>query len=168
MSVEWGELFGLSVSPLETIVRGTAMYWFLFLLFRIVIRRRVGAVGMSDILLLVIIADASQNAMSGDYKSITDGCILVATIIAWNTCVDWLTYRSAAMQKLLEPPPLPLVDRGKVLRRNLRHEFVNEEELRAKLREHGVTDLAQVERATMESDGQVSVIKRKKGSEQFS
>jgi uncharacterized membrane protein YcaP (DUF421 family) len=168
MSIEWGELFGLSVSPLETIVRGTAMYWFLFLLFRIVIRRRVGAVGMSDILLLVIIADASQNAMSGDYKSITDGFILVATIIAWNTCVDWLTYRSAAMQKLLEPPPLPLVDRGKVLRRNLRHEFVNEEELRAKLREHGVTDYAQVERATMESDGQVSVIKRKKGSEQFS
>ena len=160
MSVEWGELFGLSVSPLETVVRGTAMYWFLFLLFRIVIRRRVGAVGISDILLLVIIADASQNAMSGDYKSITDGFILVATIIAWNTFIDWLTYRSAAMQKLLEPPPLPLVERGKVLRRNLRHEFVNEEELRAKLREHGVTDYAQVERATMESDGQVSVIKR--------
>lgn len=160
MSVEWSELFGLSVSPLESIVRGTAMYWFLFLLFRIVIRRRVGAVGISDILLLVIIADASQNAMSGDYKSITDGCILVATIVGWNYFVDWLTYASPALQKLLEPPPLPLVERGKVLRRNLRHEFVNEEELRAKLREHGVTDYAQVERATMESDGQVSVIKR--------
>jgi len=76
VSVEWSELFGLSVSPLETIVRGTAMYWFLFLLFRVIVRRRVGAVGISDILLLVIIADASQNAMSGDYTSITDGCIL--------------------------------------------------------------------------------------------
>ena len=163
MSVEWSELFGLSVSPLETIVRGTAMYWFLLLLFRIVIRRRVGAVGISDILLLVIIADASQNAMSGDYKSITDGCILVATIVGWNYFVDWVTYASPALQKLVEPAPLPLVDRGKVLRRNLRHEFVNEAELRAKLREHGVTDYAQVERATMEADGQVSVIKRKGG-----
>lgn len=161
MSVEWSELFSLSVSPLETIVRGTAMYWFLFLLFRVVIRRRVGAVGISDILLLVIIADASQNAMSGDYKSITDGFVLVATIVAWNTLVDWLTYRSPELQKVLEPPPLVLIDRGRLLRRHLRMEFVNEEELRAKLREHGVTDYAEVERATMESDGEVSVIKRK-------
>ncbi len=161
MSVEWSELFSLSVSPLETIVRGTAMYWFLFLLFRVVIRRRVGAVGISDILLLVIIADASQNAMSGDYKSITDGFILVATIVAWNTLVDWLTYMSPGLQKVLEPPPLVLIDRGKLLRRHLRMEFVNEDELRAKLREHGVTDYAEVERATMESDGEVSVIKRK-------
>jgi uncharacterized membrane protein YcaP (DUF421 family) len=168
MSAEWSELFGLSVSPLEMIVRGTAMYWFLFLLFRAVIRRRVGAVGISDILLLVIIADASQNAMSGEYKSITDGLILVATIVGWNTLIDWATYASPALQRLLEPPPLPLIQRGRLLHRHLRMEFVNEEELRAKLREHGVTDYAQVERATMESDGQVSVIKRKKESEQFS
>ena len=160
MSVDWGEIFGLSVSPLEIIVRGTAMYWFLFLLFRLVIRRRVGAVGISDILLLVIIADASQNALSGDYKSVTDGFILVATILAWNMLVDWLTYMSTTLQRLLEPPPLLLVDRGKVLRRHLRLEFVNEDELRAKLREHGITDYAEVEKAYMESDGEVSVIKR--------
>lgn len=162
MSVEWGELFGLSVSPLETMVRGTAMYWFLFLLFRIVIRRRVGAVGISDILLLVIIADASQNAMSGGYKSITDGFILVATIIAWNMLVDWLTYISPALEKVLQPPPLLLVDRGRVLHKHLRHEFVSEEELRAKLREQGVAEYAQVEKAYMENDGKVSVIKRKR------
>lgn len=161
MSVEWNEIFGLSVSPLETIVRGTAMYWFLLLLFRVVIRRRVGAVGISDILLLVIIADASQNAMSGDYKSVTDGFILVGTILAWNMLVDGLTYLSPVLQKILEPAPLVLIDRGRLLRRHLRMEFVNEEELRAKLREHGVTDYAEVEKATMESDGEVSVIKRK-------
>lgn len=161
MSVDWGEIFGLSVSPLEIIARGTAMYWFLFLLFRLVIRRRVGAVGISDILLLVIIADASQNALSGDYKSVTDGFILVATILGWNMLVDWLTYMSTTLQRLLEPPPLLLVDRGKVLRRHLRLEFVNEDELRAKLREHGITDYADVEKAYMESDGEVSVIKRK-------
>jgi uncharacterized membrane protein YcaP (DUF421 family) len=161
MSLEWSELFGLSVSPLELIVRGTAMYWFLFVLFRVVIRRRVGAVGISDVLLLVIIADASQNAMSGDYQSISDGMILVATILAWNMLVDWLTYASPRMEKLLQPAPLLLIDRGKVLRKHLRTEFVSEDELRAKLREHGVTEYAQVEKAHMESDGELSVIKRK-------
>ena len=159
--MDWQELFGLTVSPLALIVRGTAMYWFLFVLFRLVVRRRVGAVGMSDMLLLVIIADAAQNAMSGGYQSITDGCILVATIVGWNVVVDWLVYRSQAMQRLLEPSPLLLVDRGRVLRRHLRMEFVTEEELRAKLRERGVSDYAEVDKAYMESDGQVSVIRKR-------
>lgn len=163
MSLDWGGLFGLSLSPWELLVRGTAMYWFLFLLFRVVIRRRVGAVGISDVLLLVIIADASQNAMSGDYQSITDGFILVATILAWNMLVDWLTYVSPRMEKILQPAPLLLIDRGKVLRKHLRTEFVSEDELRAKLREHGVTDYSQVDKAHMESDGELSVIKRKGG-----
>lgn len=160
MTVQWAELFGFSVSPLEMLVRGSAMYWFLFLLFRVVVRRRVGAVGMADILLVVIIADASQNAMSGEYRSISDGMVLVATIIAWNTLIDWVTYLSPRVQRLLEPPPLLLIHRGRLQRRNLRVEFVSEDELRAKLRERGVKDYAEVDKAYMESDGEVSVLKR--------
>lgn len=160
MSLDWSELFGLSVSPLELIVRGTVMYLFLFAVFRIVVRRRVGAVGMADILVLVIIADAAQNGLSGDYRSVTEAFILVGTIIAWNTLIDWLNYRFSFLQKFLEPPPLLLIDDGRVLWRNLRHEFVSEDELRSKLREHGVTDYQQVKQAFMESDGQVSVIKK--------
>ena len=160
MSPDWNEIFGLSVSPLELIVRGTAMYLFLFFLFRVVIRRRVGSVGMADTLVLVIIADAAQNGMSGEYRSFTEGAILIVTIIVWNVLLDWLTYKSARLQKILEPPPLLLVENGRVLRRNLRVEFVSEDELRSKLREHGVTDYAQVAKAYMESDGEVSVIKR--------
>jgi len=162
MSVEWSELFGLGVSPLEMVVRGTAMYWFLFVLFRLVIRRRVGAVGISDILLLVIIADASQNAMSGEYRSISDGFVLVATIVAWNYCIDALAYLSPRLQKILEPPPLLLIRRGALLRRHMRHELVSEAELKGKLREHGVTDFAEVDRAWMESDGRITVIKRRR------
>ena len=145
MSVEWSELFGLGVSPLEMVVRGTAMYWFLFVLFR-----------------LVIIADASQNAMSGEYRSISDGFVLVATIVAWNYCIDALAYLSPRLQKILEPPPLLLIRRGALLRRHMRHELVSEAELKGKLREHGVTDFAEVDRAWMESDGRITVIKRRR------
>ena len=157
--MEWREVFGF-VSPLEMVVRGTAMYAFLFLLFRCVIRRRVGAVGISDLLLLVIIADASQNAMAGEYRSVSDGCVLVATIVFWNHFIDWLTYVSPRMQKILEPPPLLLVHRGRLLRRHLRAELVTEEELRSKLRESGVDSYAEIDRAYMESDGKVTVIRR--------
>jgi uncharacterized membrane protein YcaP (DUF421 family) len=160
MSLNWGEMFGINVSPLELIIRGTAMYLFLFLLFRVVVRRRVGAIGMADILILVIIADAAQNGMSGEYKSVTEGAILVATIIFWDQAIDWLNFRVPALRPWLEPPPMLLIQNGRVLHRNLRHEYVTEDELRSKLREKGVKDYSEVAEAHMESDGNVSVIKR--------
>jgi uncharacterized membrane protein YcaP (DUF421 family) len=158
--MDWSEIFGISVSPWELIIRGTAMYWFLFLIFRVVIGRRVGSIGMADILILVIIADASQNAMSGEYKSVTEGAILVGTIIAWNRIIDWLNFNVPRLRDWLEAPPLLLVENGRILHRNLRQEYVTEDELKSKLREQGVEDVRQVAKAHMESDGQVSVIKR--------
>ena len=160
MSVDWAELFRFSVPPAEMVVRGTAMYWFLFALFRVVVRRRVGAVGISDMLLLVIIADAAQNAMAGEYRSVSDGFVLVGTIVAWNQIIDWLAYTSPRLQKLLEPPPLLPVRRGQLMRKHMRHEFLSEDELKAKLREHGVEDYAEVDKAYMESDGAFTVIRR--------
>jgi uncharacterized membrane protein YcaP (DUF421 family) len=159
--INWSEIFGLSVSPLELVVRGTAMYLFLFIVFRVVIKRRVGAVGMADLLVLVIVADAAQNGMAGEYRTVTEGMILLATIIAWDVLIDFLTFRFPRIERLLEPPPLLLIDRGRILWRNLRKELVSELELHAKLREHGVTDPAEVDKAYMEPDGAVSVIRKK-------
>ena len=160
MTVDWAGMFGLSVPPLEIVIRGSAMYLFLFLMFRVVVRRRVGAVGMADILVLVIVADAAQNAMAGEYKSVTDGAILVGTILGWDMLIDWANWRFPALRGWLEAPPLLLVRNGRVIHRNLRHEFVTEDELESKLRQQGVKDVSEVAEARMESDGEVSVIKK--------
>ena len=159
--MDWGELFGLSVSPWELIVRGSAMYLFLFALFRVVVKRRIGAVGMADILILVIVADAAQNGMAGEYRSITDAFILVGTLIGWNMLIDWITFRFPSLQKLLEPPPLLLIDDGRVLHRHLRIELMSQSDLQTKLREHGITDPREVAKAYIEPDGQVTVLKKK-------
>ena len=158
---DWGELFGLSVSPWELIIRGSAVYWFLVIVFRFVLRRDTGSVGIADILLLVIIADAAQNAMAGEYRSITDGLILISTIIGWNVLIDWLSFRSVRLRRLFEPAPVQLVRDGRILRRNLRREYIAEEELMAKLREEGVDDVKEVKAAYFEADGAFSVIKKK-------
>jgi uncharacterized membrane protein YcaP (DUF421 family) len=160
MDVDWRALFELGVSPLELVIRGTAVYWFLFLVFRIVLRRDVGAIGVADVLLVVLIADAAQNAMAGEYRSISDGAVLVSTIIGWNLLIDWLAYRFAFLRRLLEPRPLPLVRDGRILHGNLRRELMTVEDLRGKLREHGVDDVAQVRVAHLESDGEMSVVSR--------
>jgi uncharacterized membrane protein YcaP (DUF421 family) len=152
-------IFALTVHPGELILRGTAIYWFLFLLLRFVLRRDIGSIGIADVLLLVLLADAAQNAMAGGYESVTDGWILVATIGGWNWLLDLAGYRFPLLRRFLEPRPLPLVRNGKLMHRNLRHEMISRDELMAKLREHGLERLDQVKLATMESDGEISIIK---------
>ena len=154
------DLFELTVAPWELMVRGTLTYWFLFCVFRFVLRRDVGSIGIADVLLLVLIADASQNAMSGGYETITDGAILVSTIVGWNWFLDWASFHSKAVRRIVEPPALWLVRNGQVHHRNLRREFISMDELQAQLRLNGVEDLAKVRSARMESDGQISVIKK--------
>ena len=156
---DFAALFELSLNPLELIARGTAMYWFLFLLFRFVLRRDVGSIAIADVLLLVLLADASQNAMSGGYETISDGIVLVLTIAGWNWLFDWLAFRSAWVRRVLEPKPLTLVSAGKPNRRNLRKEMISNDELMAALREQGVERVEDVKLATMESDGIISVVK---------
>jgi uncharacterized membrane protein YcaP (DUF421 family) len=152
-------LFHFGVNPLELMLRGTAVYWFLFVLFRFVLRRDAGSLGIADILLLVLIADASQNAMAGGYETVPDGFVLVATLIGWNWLLDWASFRFNAVRRFAEPPPLVLVRRGRILARNLRREFVTVPELMASLREHGIEKLADVKMARMEADGGISVIR---------
>lgn len=157
--IDWAGLFGLSMPVLEIIVRGSTIYWFLFCIFRFLIRHDVGSVGIADILILVLVADASQNAMAGEYKSIADGMVLIGTLIFWNMLLDWLAFRFPAFRRLAEPDTLVLVRNGRILLRNLRREFITEDELWAQLRKAGVERLDQVRIVTLEADGNFSVIR---------
>jgi uncharacterized membrane protein YcaP (DUF421 family) len=158
---DFASIFAITVNPLELVVRGTAVYWFLFLLLRIGLHRDVSSVGIADVLLLVLLADAAQNAMSGGYQSVTDGCILVGTIAGWNYFIDWLGFRVPAIQRLISPPPVPLIRNGKVIARNMRREMMTLDELKSSLRDQGIEDFAEIKVAYMESDGEVSVIRAK-------
>ncbi|MEO8626563.1 MAG: YetF domain-containing protein [Betaproteobacteria bacterium] len=109
----------------------------------------------------MIVADAAQNAMAGEYTSVTDGCILVATLMFWNIVVDFLSFRSARFRRFAEPSVLLLIKNGEMQRRNLRREFISPDELMSQLREQGIDKLAQVKRCYMEPSGTISVIKYK-------
>jgi len=156
------ELFAIHVPILELVLRGTLVYWLLFLIFRFVLRRDVGAVGIADILLLVIVADAAQNAMSGGYDTVTEGAILVLTIVAWNWLLDMLSYRIPAVRRFATPRELVLVRHGSPQLRNMRREYITMEELQQKLREQGIEKMAEVKLAYLEGDGQISVIRESK------
>ena len=159
--IDWSQLFTFTVSPIELVVRGTLTYFFLFCLFRFVVHRDVGGLGISDLLVLVIIADASQNAMAGEYKSIVDGFVLIGTVIGWSLLLNYLSFRFRAMRRFVLPRPVCLVRDGVKQERNLQRELINDEELREFLREHEIEDLREVRRAYLEPDGQVTVIRQR-------
>ncbi|HMI90140.1 MAG TPA: YetF domain-containing protein [Polyangiales bacterium] len=159
--MDWDQLFGVHVPLLELLIRASAVYWFLFLAFRFVLRRDIGALGVADILLVVIVADAAQNALAGEYKTISEGAIVIATIFAWNIFIDQMAFRFRWFERFARPSPRELVRDGRLLAHNLKRERMTSDELHEKLREHGVDRLADVRHAYLEGDGKVSVIQVK-------
>jgi len=158
MGVDWGKLFTFDTPILEIVVRGTVTYLAIFVMLRVVGRRETGSVGITNLLTVVLLADAAQNAMAGEYTSIPDGVLLVGTIVFWSWFLDWAKYQWPAFARMVEPSPLPLVLNGRLLRRNLRQEMITDSELMSQLRLQGVDDVAQVKRACIESDGRISVV----------
>lgn len=157
--MDWNSIFVPGVPFGETVLRGTVVYLFLFFMLR-VSRRETGGTGITDLLVVVLVADAAQNAMAGEYTSITDGLILVATIAFWDFLLDWLGYRFAVIERLLRPAPLLLIKNGRLLKQNMKRELIREEELMGQLREKGVSALEDVRKCYMEGDGRISVIRR--------
>lgn len=154
------ELFSFSLPVWEIILRGTVIYLSLVLLFRFVVRRDIGAVGIADLLVIVLIADASQNAMAGEYKTLADGLVLICTLLGWNVFLDWATYRFPLIKKFVEGDKLLLVENGRLVHRNLRKQLITEDELHAKLRGYGIEDLSEVKKVYLENDGDFTVISR--------
>lgn len=133
----WERIFIPQAPLLEILIRGTLTYLCLFALLRVLIKRRVGTLSISDLLLIVLIADAAQNAMAADFTSVPDGVLLCATIVAWSYLLDWLSFRFPRLRHWIEPSPLPLVRNGRLQRRNMRQELISDEELISQLRRQG-------------------------------
>lgn len=144
-------------SILEVVIRGTIMYLGMFALLR-VFRRQAGSVGIADLLVIVVIADAAQNGMAGDSKSITEALILISTIVLWDWFFDWLGFRSPFWGRILQPQPLLLIENGRFIKKNLDQELIKEDDLLAQLREQGIEKIDSVRKCFLESNGHFSVL----------
>ena len=153
-------VFALTLPVAELFLRGSVMFWFLVLVFRLVLRRDVGSMGITDFLFVVLLGDAAQNGMIGDGTSASDCVVLISTLVFWNVLIDWATWRFPAVEKLFAAKRLLLVRNGRCNRRNMRREFISDAELMSKVREAGLEDLSRVKAMYLESDGEISVIRQ--------
>jgi uncharacterized membrane protein YcaP (DUF421 family) len=159
-SIDLSELLIPTTSILEMFLRGTVMYLSLVLILRFIMIRRTGSISLADLLVLVVIADAAQNAFSKNYESVTEGLVLVLTIVGWDVALDRLGFKYRWFRHFLHSAPLLLVRDGKAIRRNMTDEALTMDELMRHIREQGIASIDQVKRAYLEDDGQISVIKK--------
>ena len=152
MDIDWGSLFVPSGSVIEVIIRGSTIYLTLFAVLRFLPRRTVAEAGTSDILIIVLIADAVQNGMAGEYRSITEALVLVGTLIGWAVAIDWLDHRFPHW-RLTGGEALPLIEDGKIVERNMRRQLITEDELMSQLRLHGLDSPRRVRKGFLEGDG---------------
>jgi uncharacterized membrane protein YcaP (DUF421 family) len=157
--VDWATLFIPSGSLAEIVIRGSIIYLAIFSALRFLPRRAIGGLSASDLLIVVLIADAVQNAMAGGYESVTEGVLLGAVIFGWATLIDWIDYRFPHLH-LAAAKPLPIIENGKLLYRNMKRDGITEDEVKSQLRLHGLDSTRDVEHAYLEGDGHFSVLLR--------
>jgi uncharacterized membrane protein YcaP (DUF421 family) len=154
------DLFVPGVSIAEKILRPIVIYLFLVVLLRIGGRRELAQMNAFDLVVLLMLANAVQNAIIGDDNSLLGGIIGGTTLIVLNLGVNWYLYRHPRVDRQIEGDPIPLVKDGQLLHHNLKQELITEQELLAMIRRQGVDSIEACSEVTLETSGVISVIQK--------
>jgi uncharacterized membrane protein YcaP (DUF421 family) len=152
-------LLGFGVSPWELVLRSVLIYVALLVALRIFGKREVGQVTLYDLVLILLVANAVQPAMTGPDNSLLGGLVIIAALVLLNFVVGQLD-RFGLFHRLLQPEPAIVVRDGQYLAGNMRREGVDREEVESAIREHGLEDVSQVQMAVLEPDGTISIVSR--------
>ena len=144
---------------MDAIVRGLVVYLFLMILFRIAGRRTLGSITNFDFVLLLIISEATQNAMIGNDYSVTNGFLVILTLVGLDIVLSYMKQRFPAMERYLDGLPLILVDQGRPLKELMHRARVDERDILAAAREkHGLERMDQIKYAILETNGMISIV----------
>lgn len=113
-----------------------------------------------DLVFLLLVTEAASHSL-GDFTSVADGIVMIVTLVALDYLANALSYRSSFFERLLLHRAVQIVRDGKLMRREMRREFLTEDELNAHLRSEGIEHIAEVKNAFVEADGRLTVIKAK-------
>jgi uncharacterized membrane protein YcaP (DUF421 family) len=152
------ELFKLGVPWWELIVRSFLIYAVFFVGLRLFGKRELGQFTIFDLVLVLLVANALQPAITGPDNSLTGGVIIILTLLLLNRLIAVLRSYWPAFDHLIEPPPTVVVEDGKLLKKNLEKEGLSESDVEMALREHGVDKIQSAKLAVLENDGSISVV----------
>jgi uncharacterized membrane protein YcaP (DUF421 family) len=140
-----------------TALRATLAYFYLLIIVRILGKREIGASSAFDLLVALMLGDVVDEVIYGDV-AIMQGAVAIAIIGMWHLVNSWASFKSPLIDKLTGSPPTVLVKGGKIQHKALARERLNEEELFSGLRLMEVDDVKEVKQATLEPNGNISVL----------
>ena len=144
---------------MDAVIRGVAVYLFLLLLFRLSGQRALAQVTTFDFVLLLIISEASQQALVGNDNSMTHAALVVTTLVGLNILFSVIKQRSKRVERVLEDTPLVLVDDGKLLKHRMDKVRVDEDDILEAARScQGLERLDQIKYAVLERSGDITIV----------
>jgi len=134
------------------------VYFFMVISLRLFGRKEVAQLSVVDLVFILLISNAVQNAMVGPDTSLLGGLTSAATLFALNFALKWITYRSPKLSRVVQGPAIMLIYNGEVNQENLDKTKISMYELEETIREHGVRSISEVNLAVLEMDGNISVL----------
>ncbi|RYF54989.1 MAG: DUF421 domain-containing protein [Comamonadaceae bacterium] len=153
-----------SVPWWEFILRGVVVYLFLLVFLRVTGKRQTGQSAPFDLVLLLILSNAVQNSMNAGDNSLVGGLISASTLMVCHVVLAQITFRFPRLERLIDGTPQVLVKDGQVNSALMQKELLSTDDLEAALRAGGCLHLHEVERATIETNGQITVVLRRRES----
>ena len=153
-------MFDLAMPWWQFVLRACVVYFILLLMVRVSGKRSMGQFTPFDILLVVLLGNAVQNALLGSDTSVAGGMLLAATLIALNWVVGFFSSRSEKVEAMIEGSPVLLARDGEVYRTVLRKELISRADFDKALREAGCEEVDEVRLAVLETNGHITIIKR--------
>jgi uncharacterized membrane protein YcaP (DUF421 family) len=144
----------------QIVVRSAVVYVFLLILLRFTGKRQIGQLAPFDLVLLLVLSNAVQNAMTGGDNSVLGGLVSASTIVALNSAVAVVTSRSKKAEDHIEGHPLVLIHNGRLYDQMLDRANITRHELNSALRQAGCACVEDVKYAVLENNGAISVVAR--------
>ena len=157
-------MFALAMPWWEFILRAVVVYAVVLGMVRLGGKRALGQITPFDVLLIVLLGNAVQNALLGQDTSLAGGLLLAATLITLNYTVGWVTTRSRRMERLIEGEPVLVARDGKLLDSVLRRELITQADFDAAMRQQGCGGIEEVALALLEINGHITIVPRTKGA----
>lgn len=144
---------------MEIVVRATFAFFFVFLLLRGMKRKTLSDLSPVELILLVVLGDLVQTGVTQEDYSVSGLVLSVSTFAFWVAVMNWLTWRSDRVRRVIEGVPLVVVDDGKPVMKTLELEQIPMAELYEAARQQGIEDLKEVRLGVLEVSGKISFIK---------
>jgi uncharacterized membrane protein YcaP (DUF421 family) len=145
---------------MDIVLRGIVIYFFLYVLMRVIGRRELSTLEPFDLILLVVLGDAVQQGLTQDDYSLTGGFLAIGTIAMLQMGTSYMNFRFPRLRPFLDGEPIVIVQDGKPIEKNLRRERVTTEDLASAAREQNIARIDDVEWAVMETSGKITFIKK--------